>query len=104
MVQWDWEASLSKGCLFFLEKMERKKVEKMDNQVRIALTGISPREEFFNEGETISQIASRLNRDIFPIGRVQQFYVNGQAVSDPARTLLRAGDTLSGAPKVDGGR
>lgn len=84
--------------------MEKKEREKMDNKVRILLTGISPREEFFNEGETISQLANRLSNETFPIGKVQQFYVNGQPVSDVSRTVLRPGDTLSGAPKVDGGR
>lgn len=76
----------------------------MDNKVRILLTGMSPREEYFNESESISQLAARLSNESFPIGKVQQFYVNGQPVSDPSRTVLRAGDSLSGAPKVDGGR
>jgi hypothetical protein len=75
----------------------------MDNKVRILLTSLPPKEDFFHEGESISQLATRLTSESFPIGKVKQFYVNGSPVSDPSRTVLRAGDTLSGAPKVDGG-
>ena len=76
----------------------------MDNKVRILLTGLPPKEDFFHEGESISQLAARLTTEAFPIGKVKQFYVNGSPVSDASRTMLRPGDSLSGAPKVDGGR
>ena len=76
----------------------------MDNRVRILLTGLPAKEDSFLEGESISQFATRLSSESFPIGKVQQFYVNGNPVSDPTRTVLRPGDSLSGAPKVDGGR
>lgn len=73
------------------------------NQVKIMITGSAPRNVNFRDGETLSQLVDRLSTSDFPLKKVSSWYANGTPVGSPKNLTLKAGMTLAGAPKVDGG-
>jgi len=71
------------------------------NVVRLLIPGVRSAEVDFNAGETIRTFAERTSSDQLPLNRVEQFYVNQQAVGSDY--VLQPGDIVSGAPKLKGG-
>ena len=75
------------------------------NKVKIMITGTSPREVNFNDGETLAQFIDRLaGSSDLPLRKVSSWYANGSPVSSAQTLVLTNGMKLMGAPKVDGGR
>lgn len=71
------------------------------NVIRLLIPGVRSAEMDFNAGETIGSFAERKASDELPLNRVEQFYVNQQAVNRDYQ--LQPGDIVSGAPKLKGG-
>ena len=69
--------------------------------IRLLIPGLRSAEMDFNDGETIGTFADRSSSDQLPLNRIEQFYVNAQAVNRDY--VLQPGDTVSGAPKLKGG-
>jgi hypothetical protein len=68
------------------------------------ITGSSPREVNFNQGETLSQLIERLaGSSDLPLRKVSSWYADNTPVASAKTLVLRNGMKLMGAPKVDGG-
>ena len=73
------------------------------NQIKIMITGSSPRTVNFENGETLSDLVARLSTSDFPLNKVHTWYANSSPVSSAKTLQLTRGMVLAGAPKVDGG-
>ena len=87
-----------------LSTNHNKRKDRNMTQVKIMITGSSPRNVNFRDGETLSDLVARLSTSDFPLNKVSSWYANGTPVGSAKTLALSPGMTLAGAPKVDGGR
>jgi len=74
----------------------------MNRKVRLLITGMSPRDVEFTDGDTLADLIAR-NDGSLPLSRIANFYVNGTPQTDPSSVVLRPGMLIQGAPKLEGG-
>jgi len=74
------------------------------HKLRILISGQSPIETNFNEGESLGEVLSRLESDgLLAARKISTFYVDGKPVANVHDVVLQDGMTVAGAPKVEGG-